>query len=136
MDVEYGYDTTGHNNGQIGSMKDWMSGEEVVHTYDTLSRLTRAETVGGQWGQSYTMDGFGNLTAQTVTKGSAPAMSLAVSETTNRITSSGFSYNANGTMVAMPNWQGTYDKESRLVDVTQSQNGTESYEYDGAGRRA
>ncbi|MCC7496338.1 MAG: hypothetical protein IT160_02095 [Bryobacterales bacterium] len=81
MDVEYRYDTTGHNNGQIGSMKDRVSG------------------------------------------------------TTNRITSSGFSYNANVTMAAMPNWQGTYHKESRLVDVTQSQNGTESYEYDGAGRR-
>ncbi|MCC7496339.1 MAG: hypothetical protein IT160_02100 [Bryobacterales bacterium] len=135
MDVEYRYDTTGHNNGQIGSMKDWVSGEEVVYTYDRLSRLTRAETVSSLWGQSYTMDGFGNLTAQTVTKGSAPAMSLAVSGTTNRITSSGFSYNANGTMATMPNWQGMYDKESRLVDVTQSQNGTESYEYDGAGRR-
>jgi len=72
MDLEYRYDMTGHNNGQIGSMKDWVSG------------------------------------------------------TTNRITSSGFSYNANGTMATMPNWQGTYDKESRLVDVTQSQNGTES----------
>jgi len=87
----------------------------------------RAETVGSQWGQSYTLDGFGNLTAQTVTKGSAPAMSLAASGTTNRITSSGFSYNANGTMAAMPSWQGTYDKESRLVDVTQSQNAVASH---------
>ncbi|MCC7497810.1 MAG: hypothetical protein IT160_09545 [Bryobacterales bacterium] len=73
MDLEYRYDTTGHNNGQIGSMKGWVSG------------------------------------------------------TTNRITTYGFGYNANGTMAAMPNWQGTYDKESRLVDVTQSQNAVASH---------
>ncbi|MCX6620682.1 MAG: polymorphic toxin type 44 domain-containing protein, partial [Acidobacteria bacterium] len=135
VDLEYRYNTSGQNNGEIMSMKDYVTGEDVTYTYDKLNRLTKAETVGTEWGQSYTFDGFGNLTAQTVTKGTAPAMSLSVDGTTNRVTTSGFSYYANGNMATMPNWQGSYDKEGRLVDVTQSLNGTEAYEYDAAGLR-
>ncbi|MCX6622794.1 MAG: hypothetical protein NTY38_17355, partial [Acidobacteria bacterium] len=44
-------------------------------------------------------------------------------------------YYANGNMATMPNWSGSYDKEGRLVDVTQNLNGSEGYEYDGSGKR-
>ena len=38
-----------------------------------------------RWGQSFTIDGFGNPTGQTVAKGSAPSMSITVEASTNRI---------------------------------------------------
>ena len=64
--------------------------------------MISAETTGPQWGQSFSYDGFGNLLAQTVTKGSAPTLSVLVSGTTNRITTGGYSYDDNGNLTAMP----------------------------------
>src|ERR1035441_7668214 len=39
MDMEYRY-TAGQNNGRIAQSKDWVSGEEVSYTYDSLKRYS------------------------------------------------------------------------------------------------
>jgi RHS repeat-associated protein len=119
LDMEYRYSAT-QNNGRITSQKDWVSGEDVTYQYDSLNRLISAVTVGPEWGQSFTYDGFGNLTAQTVTKGSAPAMSINVDAATNRVsTSSGYGYDANGNVTTMPGQSGmTYDVDNRLATAT------------------
>jgi hypothetical protein len=56
-----------------------VSGEQVNYTYDALNRLAAAQTSPNssviQWGQSFTYDGFGNLTNVTATAGSAPQYS-------------------------------------------------------------
>jgi YD repeat-containing protein len=70
IDIQYLY-PTGQNNGRISQSIDSLTGDTVNYSYDALNRLTHAETAGPQWGQSYTFDGFGNLTAKTVTKGTA-----------------------------------------------------------------
>ena len=49
MDLEYWYSTTA-NNGQITQQKDWLSGEEVNYTYDSLARLIQAATTNATWG--------------------------------------------------------------------------------------
>jgi YD repeat-containing protein len=80
MNMQYQF-TAGANNGRIRKSIDGVTGETVDYTYDALSRLTKAETegtTGVQWGQSYTYDGFGNLTAKGVTKGSAPTFSVTI----------------------------------------------------------
>src|SRR5260370_424828 len=41
MNMEYRYSAT-QNNGQITQQKDWVTGEEVTYTYDSLNRLIRA----------------------------------------------------------------------------------------------
>ncbi|MBL8232135.1 MAG: RHS repeat protein, partial [Bryobacterales bacterium] len=92
MDVEYRYSGT-QNNGQITQMKNWISGEEVTYTYDALSRLSAASTTGPEWGLSFGYDGFGNKVSQTVTKGTAPSMSVAV-DGNNRVV--GHTYDASG----------------------------------------
>ena len=84
MDLEYRYSAT-LNNGQITSIENYLTGEEVNYTYDSLKRLVSAVTTGPEWGQSFGYDGFGNLLSKTVTKGSAPAWSVAVDGTTNRV---------------------------------------------------
>jgi len=57
-------------------------------------------------------------TRQTVTKGSAPASSVSVNASTNRINSSGYVYDSNGNLTTMPYGAGsmtlTYDIESLL----------------------
>src|SRR5260370_31308059 len=125
--MEYRY-SPNQNNGQITQQKDWISGEEVTYTYDSLQRLIGAVTTDTSWGQSFTYDGFGNRTSAAVTKGSAPYGNWSYDAATNRVI--GQSYDANGNWINV----GSYDVENRLVSVptaynpdTQSQ--TEFYAY-------
>ena len=91
--LEYSFSAT-NNDGRITKEKDWLSGKEVNYQYDTLGRLTSAATTGPQWGQSFAYDGFGNLTAEVATKGTAPTTYLAYNGTTNRITTAGYGYDS------------------------------------------
>ena len=101
------------NNGKITSETDIVSGEQVAYTYDSLNRLaTATSSVNPCWGQSYTYDGFGNLTQQTVTKGTAPSLSVSYDPATNRQT--GECADANGNLCGNSY---SYDVENRLVAV-------------------
>jgi YD repeat-containing protein len=111
--MEHRYSST-QNNGQITQQKDWISGQEVSYQYDALKRPASAATTSSAWGLSYTYDGWGNRLSQTVTKGSGPTSSLNYSGLTNRITMSGFSYDANGNLTQMPgSGTFTYDVANR-----------------------
>jgi RHS repeat-associated protein len=130
MDMECSYSTTGQNNGQISKSNDRITGEEVSYAYDSLNRLISAVTTGPEWGLSFSYDGFGNKTAQTVTKGSGPVMNVAYNAN-NRVISPAFSYDADGNVTAIPN-QGTltYDIENRLSSLSFSGGvGTVQYLY-------
>jgi YD repeat-containing protein len=129
-DIEYNFAAT-TNNGRISSRKNNVSGEEVVYAYDELNRLISASTAGtGGWGQSFSYDGFGNLLNQTPTKGTAPSVLLSVDGGTNRVNSSGWSYDANGNVTLMPIVGGstvnTFDVDNRMIS---SLAGTEQYGY-------
>ena len=131
LDYEYRYNAA--NDGRIQSRKDWVSGEDVQYQFDTLGRLSSAATVGPEWGLSFTYDGFGNKLAQSVTKGTAPALSLTVDPATNRVTGTGVTYDANGNLTAgLPGLSGsyTYDVENRLVN-----SGVEQYGYGQGNQR-
>jgi hypothetical protein len=99
-----------------------------------LNQLIAASTAGLHWGLSFTYAGFGNRTAQTLT----PTSSLTINPANNRITSSGFTYEANGNLKTLPYGTGTmtltYDIEERLERASNS-NGTEPYGYDYLNRR-
>src|ERR1700724_3260681 len=73
------------NNGRILQMAETVSGETTNYTYDSLNRLATAGTAA--WGQSFTYDGFGNLTEKNVTAGSAPMLRMGVNHTNNKISS-------------------------------------------------
>jgi RHS repeat-associated protein len=130
VDLEYRFSPT-QNNAQITQFKDWMTGEEVTYAYDSLIRLISASTTGPEWGQSYGYDGFGNRTSVTVTKGTAPAGNLTYDQMTNRITNTGFGYDANGNLTAMPGMTLAYDVANRVLSVSTDT----SYAYDADNRR-
>jgi len=92
--------------------------------YDELGRLKTAGAV------SYTYDGFGNRLTQT-----APSMNLAYNASNNRITSAGYTYDANGNVTATPELTLAYDVENRLVEAVHATNGTERYAYAPNGQR-
>jgi RHS repeat-associated protein len=137
LNMQYIY-SGAQNNGQITQSIDAVSGETVNYTYDSVNRLITAATTGTQWGLSFTYDGFGNRTAQTVTKGSAPSSSVAISASTNRITTTGYGYDSNGNMTTMPYGSGSmtlsYDVDNRMKQAVNT-NGTEKYAYNAENRR-
>ena len=139
IDVEYRFSATA-NDGQILSQKNWLTGEDVIYHYDELERLIAASTTAGpqSWGLSWSYDGFGNRLAQSVTQESGPVNSVLVNANTNRISSAGSSYDANGNMTLMPKGAGSmtmdYDLSNRLQQVTNSA-GTEQYRYAPDNRR-
>ncbi len=116
MDMEYRYPAT-QNGGRMSQVKDWVSGEEVTYGYDSLMRLTSATTTDPSWSQSYTFDGWGNLTNKNVTMGTAPNLNILVDPTTNRISSNGFGYDANGNLTAMTGMAMSYDVANRVTQA-------------------
>jgi RHS repeat-associated protein len=138
--VSYSRTQNGGNNGQITSITDAVdSGRSLTYTYDSLSRLSTALTTGDsnypQWGLSFAYDRYGNRTNQTVTAGTAVANSVAVSATTNRITTAGYIYDANGNVTNDGSNVLSYDAENRLVSSSGSL-GSGTYSYGAFGIRA
>lgn len=129
LNIQYAYPAT-QNNGKVTSQTDVISGEQVTYTYDSLNRLATAQTADNpsvtQWGQSYTYDGFGNLTDQNVIKGSAPTMHVVYNAATNRQT--GDVADANGNIGS----GSVYDIENRLL---QAGGTTMKYAYNPGNKR-
>jgi RHS repeat-associated protein len=128
-------DTNSKNNGNLMSVQNGLdSNRNQTYTYDYLNRLLTAQTAAnsGQacWGQNFTYDRYGNLSAIGVSKCSAPTFSLTPSTTTNRFTDSGFAYDAAGNMTNDTSTAYTYDAENKMLTA-----GTSTMVYDGDGLR-
>ena len=122
-----GYRAGHHGNGQLTGSQDYISGETVQYTYDSLLRLASAQTTGTQWGEAYAYDGFGNLTGKTPTQGSAPAFSVSYNPATNQPYNGNYDANGNAPV-------GAWNVENRLV--SQVLDGTQvNWSYDASGQR-
>src|SRR5947209_20623834 len=93
-------------------------------------RLASGQSSGTQWGETFTIDSWGNLTNRTGIAGktyyealNAPATNL------NQLT--GYGYDAVGNMITNGATTYTYDAENRLIWTT----GGYRYIYDGNGER-
>jgi RHS repeat-associated protein len=129
LDREYRFSASA-NDGKATSQKDYISGEEVEYQYDSLGRLSSAETTGaGGWGMSFVYDGWGNRLQQNAIKGTVPTQSILVDPATNRIQS--HTYDANGNTVNAPT-QGAmnFDVMDRLKTVA-----SDTYSYSPANQR-
>lgn len=138
--VSYSRMQNGGNNGEITSITDSVdSGRSINYTYDSLGRLSTAQTTGDasypQWGLSFAYDRYGNRLGQTVTAGTAPSTSVAVSATTNRISSPGYSYDTNGNVTNDGSNALAYDAENRLLSAS-GPYGAGAYSYGAFGNRA
>ncbi len=130
VSMTYGYSST-QNNGKITSQTDAISGETVQYTYDALNRLASATATNSSWGQSYAYDGFGNLTDQNETAGSAPQWHTSYDPSTNH----GACVDANGNNTCAVDDAGhgfTYDVENRPSRLS---NGAVLYSYAPGNKR-
>lgn len=110
----------------------------MTYTYDALDRVSTALSQGStnypQWGLSWVYDRYGNRLQQNVTAGTAYGSQVVVSTTTNQITGTGYSYDANGNMTNDGVNTLIYDGENRAVSDADG-SGTASYSYNGVGLR-
>ncbi len=136
----YGYtQPNGGNDGLITSIGDTpQPGRSRTYTYDALGRLTAAVTTGSasypQWGLNFSYDRYANRASQAATFGAPPTKALVMDASTNRITTAGYAYDANGNVTSMPGATLVYDAENRLTSFT-SGGSTATYQYDGHGLR-
>jgi RHS repeat-associated protein len=121
-DIHYFYPDLQNNDGRITQRN--VNGVNTTYTYDSLGRLATAGTA------SYTYDGFGNRLQQT-----SPPMDLTYYASNNRIATTGYAYDENGSLTAMPGLTMSYDVENRLVQAVDTLNGTERYRYAPSGQR-
>jgi len=93
-------------------------------TFDALGRLSSAATSGSSnfpaWGLAWTDDRYGNRTAQSISSGcqspmTCPTNSVTIDATTNRISGSGATYEANGNMTSDGVNSLAYDAENHLI---------------------
>jgi RHS repeat-associated protein len=139
ISMTYNFSAT-QNNGRIVSSADAVTGENVSYTYDSLNRLIAAASTGVQWSESYSYDGFGNMTGKTSTKGT-PA-NPQVDSTTNRAPIiNDYGFDANGNWLGVPgplvNLVNTWNVENQLVSngLLDSSGNPFTNTYDPAGKR-
>lgn len=123
-----------NNNDTVRTVTNNLdTGRTQTYTYDSTNRLATAQTQATSgsncWGLSYGYDQYSNRLTATVNKCSAPSLNLTVN-TQNRITNSGFTYDAAGNMTADGTLTYDWDGESRLASAAGV-----TYTYDGDGTR-
>src|ERR1051325_9783452 len=129
LDLTYNYGTT-NNNGNVQSLTYAGGGLSYTQNfgYDSLNRLTTAnENSGASWSQTNGYDQYGN---RWIHYGGVVA-NLAFSTSNNRITTAGFSYDANGNLTNDTIHPYTFDAENQIKTV----DAVNAYTYDGEGQR-
>jgi len=142
IDLKYTYNLGSSDNGNvIGITNNRDTTRSESFTYDSLNRIatgaasTFATSPSHCWGESYTIDRYGNMTGIGAISSSyngcaQDSLSLSVSTSSNQITSSGFTYDASGNLTSDGTHSPTYDAESQMIS-----NSGVTYSYDGDGKR-
>ncbi|HEV1996150.1 MAG TPA: RHS repeat-associated core domain-containing protein [Candidatus Acidoferrum sp.] len=92
--------------------------------------MTTGSTAYPKWGLSWTYDRYGNRTDQNQTAGSPPMNHVTVDATTNRIITTGYTYDVGGNMTNDGSNTLTYDAENRGATAAGA-----TYTYDGHSLR-
>jgi len=131
VDLNYSYGTTA-NNGNLQSVTYSGGGLSNTQsfTYDSLNRLSAAtETTGSttNWSQTNVYDRYGN---RQIDFGGG-SYNLSFSGSTNRVTTSGFTYDSSGNLTNIGNQAYAFDAENKISKV----DNVSAYVYDGEGQR-
>ena len=120
------------NNGNVYQITNNRDGNRTVNfSYDSLNRIVNAFTTGPNWGESYTIDAWGNLTniGSYQNKNQSETLNCSAANSLNQL-STCYVYDAAGNLVNNGTFSYIYDAENRLISA-----GGMSYIYDGDGKR-
>lgn len=140
LNLTYDYGTS--NNGQIQAVHYYTSpGTEDAtkseyFSYDLWARLNAAHTgtVNSTtgWSLQWIYDRLGNRTQQNIVGGNPTGLGqpqFSIDANTNRITSSGFQYDAAGNLLSDSLYTSAYDGANRVIHVQQNNNSSNSASY-------
>lgn len=139
LDLTYDYNLSVANNGNVKQITNNLNTNRTqIYTYDEMNRTKTALTQGTSgsscWGLDYSYDIYANLRTVALDPG-RPSCSWTILnagvDTNNRITNTGFSYDAAGNVLSDGSFNYTWDAESELKTAAGV-----TYTYDGDGRRA
>jgi len=124
--------TTAGDNGNVYQIvNNRVNTRSQSFNYDSLNRIANGQSSGTQWGEAYSTDAWGNMTAISSYQGK-PAESLTTSASSNNQLV-GLGYDAAGNLISSGSTSYVYDAENRLI-WTNSSSGYR-YLYDGNGER-
>jgi len=132
MNKTYGFGFGTVDNGNVLSItncRDTSRNEAIA--YDGLNRIASAQSGGTLWGETFSIDTWGNLTGEGPVTGKTNHEGLnTTADTNNRLV--GFGYDPAGNMTSNTALSATYiyDAENRLIWTS-----GDRYVYDGDGNR-
>jgi hypothetical protein len=121
--------TLGDNGNVFQVVNNRDSTRTMAFTYDPLNRIASGQSSGSQWGETFNIDSWGNLTEDVAIANKTNHESLNTSAGTNNQLA-GFGYDAAGNMISNGSTSYVYDAENRLVWTSGYR-----YLYDGNGER-
>jgi RHS repeat-associated protein len=131
MNKTYNFSLGSGDNGNVMSITNCLNTtRSQSFTYDTLNRIASAESSGTQWGETYIIDSWGNLTNRAGISGKTYGEALNAGPATYANQLTGFGYDAAGNLTTNASTLYIYDAENRLVWTSQYR-----YIYDGDGNR-
>jgi RHS repeat-associated protein len=132
--------TSGDNGSVFQVLNNVDSTRSAIYSYDILNRVSQANTENTTsancWGETYTIDSWGNLTSRAIPSGMSGSCvtegSLGATATTrNQLSGLGMVYDAAGNVTTDNlNNAYTYDQENRISTVAGY-----TYYYDADGAR-
>jgi RHS repeat-associated protein len=133
LDMKYSFNVGASDNGNvIGITNNRDTTRSQTFAYDQVNRIATGGTNSGCgancWSLGFTYDQWANLTTAAAT-GSATPLTLSVNSN-NRITTSGFTYDASGNLTADVTSGYVWNAESEIKTAAGV-----NYTYDGDGNR-
>ena len=118
------------DNGLVYQIVNGLDGNRTQNfLYDNLNRITQANTSGPSWGETFTVDPWGNLTNRGLVSGKNTYEPLnAAVDNNNRV--AGLGYDGAGNLTSDGTNTYVYDDENRITST-----GGYTYSYDANGQR-
>ncbi len=130
MNKTYDFGLGTSDNGNVLSIGNCLNAaRSQSFSYDGLNRIASAISSGPQWGETFTIDSWGNLTNESQISGKTNHEGLNTTANTNNQLV-GFGYDTAGNMTSNGSTTYIYDAENRLIWTS-----GERYIYDGDGKR-
>jgi RHS repeat-associated protein len=126
----YDFHLANGDNGVVYQIVNGLDSNRTQNfTYDNLNRITQANTTGSNWGETYTVDAWGNLTNRGPVSGKNTYEPLNASVNTNNQVI-GLGYDIAGNLTSNGSSTYIYDARNQLINT-----GGYTYGYDANGER-
>jgi RHS repeat-associated protein len=145
IDLKYNFNLGAGDNGNVvGITNNRDSTRSQVFSYDSLNRIATAGTVNTSgtncWGETYGIDAWANLYSLALPSSYSSScahetpFSYTIPNSNQLPSSSGFTFDAAGNLMASGLGNYVYNAEHQMTSVTVAST-TTTYSYDGDGKR-